>query len=102
MEKFSKFLMLITAAIFFVIADCNAQKVVRVLPTRPSIAARPRPPRPSPKSVWVSEEWLPSRNGYIYNPGYWSPPPRRGSVYLPGRWAKHGPGFVWVTGHWRK
>ncbi|HWZ02872.1 MAG TPA: hypothetical protein VNX40_04620 [Mucilaginibacter sp.] len=66
---------------------------------------RERPGRPSPRHVWVNEEWTwnGQANKYIYHPGYWMVPPRDGDVWVPGHWKRRGyqPGYKWVPGHWK-
>ena len=78
-----------------------AQQIyVKVHPVVP-VVVRPAPP--SPRHIWVAEEWKPNgRGGYVYAGGYWAAPPYAGAVWIPGHW-KRGPyGDYWVAGHWRR
>lgn len=101
MKKISRILMVITAVSLFAIADSNAQIVVRVRPNRPGPAVVVKSRRPSPRHVWVSEEWTPNGRGYAYRAGYWAIPPRPRAVWVSGHWANRPRGYVWVPGRWR-
>jgi len=93
--------MLVAIASLFAVANSNAQIVVRIRPERPREAVVVRPPAPSPRHVWVDEEWAPNGKTYAYRPGHWVEPPRRGGVWVAGRWTDRRGGSVWVAGHWR-
>lgn len=78
-----------------------AQFVVRVRPSRPARVITRRPPPPSPRHVWVEEDWVPQGNTYVWHGGYYAAPPRNGSRYAQGHWRNTRRGSVWVPGHWR-
>lgn len=79
----------------------KAQIVVRVRPERPHEVVVRRPAPPSPRHIWVQEEWVPQGGRYVWHGGYWAAPPRPGAVYVPGHWRDTRRGSVWVTGFWR-
>src|SRR4051812_24056878 len=101
MKNIRKILMLITAALLFGVADSNAQLIVRYRPHRPGPRAVVRVGRPTPRHVWVDEEWTPSGRTYVYKQGYWAEPPRPGAVWVAGHWAHRPRGYVWIPGHWK-
>ena len=51
---------------------CLGQIVVRARLGRPHAVVVARPSRPTPRHVWVSEEWVPSGGTYVYKEGYWA------------------------------
>ena len=53
---------------------------------RPVVPVVVRPVAPSPKHIWIAEEWRPNGATYVYAGGYWAAPPH--------------PGWYWVPGHW--
>lgn len=102
MKKFSRIILL--SAVLFVLAaeSSNAQEIiVRERMHRPGAVAFRRPFRPSPRHVWVAEEWAPVRGTYVYHAGYWAIPPHRGGVWVAGYWRHRPGGFVWIPGYWR-
>ena len=101
MKKITKVLMLLAATSLFAVASSNAQIIVRVRPHRPGPAVVVRTPAPSPRHVWVDEEWTPNGREYAYHPGYWAMPPHPRAVWISGHWAHRRGGSVWIPGHWR-
>ncbi len=81
-------------------ADAQAQIIVRVRPARPKVVVA-RPVAPSPRHVWVEEEWAPAGAGYQWRGGYWAAPPRERAIWVPGHWTGRRRGYTWVPGHWR-
>jgi hypothetical protein len=102
MKKISKILFLFMAVSLFTVAKSNAQVNIGL-----TIGARPvrprgyevRPFRPSPRHVWVAEEWTPNGGNYVYRPGYWALPPHPGAIWIAGHW-RHHRGYIWIAGHW--
>ena len=99
MKKITKVLMLFLALSAFTVSFVRAQEIV--------IGARlynhpreVRPPRPSPRHVWVSGEWAPGGGTYSWRAGYWALPQRPGGYWVKGHWAHRPRGWVWVGGHW--
>ncbi|NDC42794.1 MAG: hypothetical protein EBZ77_14800 [Chitinophagia bacterium] len=75
-----------------------AQIVVAVRPVRPVYT---RIAAPTPRHVWIEEEWVPSGGTYIFRGGRWMAPPRPGLVWVTGHWRHRRRGWVWIPGHWR-
>lgn len=100
MKKLSKILMLFVAVSTFTALKSNAQIVVRVRPVRPREVVVTRPPAPSPRHVWVAEEWNNEGGRYVYHAGYWAVPPRPHAVWVQGHWSNRPRGYVWIPGHW--
>ena len=98
MKKFVKGLMLASAVTLFAAATANAQLVVKV---RPTAAVVVRGKAPSPRHVWVDDEWVAEGGKYVRRPGHWEVPPHAGGVWVAGRWDKRPGGEVWIAGHWR-
>ena len=101
MSKFGKKAMLLLLLIGLSTAELSAQIVVRVRPPRPRVVVTARPPAPSPRHVWIDEDWEPAGAEYRWHGGYWAEPPRPHARWVAGSW-KHSPhGYVWVAGRWR-
>lgn len=85
------------------VTNSDAQIVVRVRPNRPSVVVTNRPPQPTPRHVWVDEDWRARGRRYNWHGGYWTAPPRRypNAAWVPGHWESRRGGNVWVGGHWR-
>lgn len=75
-----------------------AQFIIRFKPIAPRAA---RIVAPSPRHVWVEEDWRWRNNNYISTGGYWSAPPRGYAVWVNGYWKQSKRGWVWKPGHWR-
>ncbi len=86
--------------IAFAVMDSQAQVVVRVRPSRPKVVVV-APAPPSPRHVWVEEDWTPRGRSYVWHGGYYVEPPRPAAVWVPGHWAPRRHGYVWIRGHWR-
>lgn len=91
----------LASALAFTFSVSNAQIVVNVRPERPRTVVVARPPAPSPRHVWVEEDWAPGRRGYAWHGGYWAAPPRPHAVWVAGHWDRRPRGYVWVKGYWR-
>ncbi len=88
------------AALITVSASASqAQIIVRVRPAAPRTVIV-RPPAPSPRHVWVREDWRPVNGRYVYGGGYWAAPPRAGARFIAGHWRNTRRGSVWIPGHW--
>lgn len=79
----------------------QAQIVVRARLGRPARVVVNRPPAPSPRAVWVDEEWAPRGRSYAWRGGYWATPTRAHARWVAGHWANRPRGYVWVPGRWR-
>ena len=97
MKKFVKGLMLASAVTLFAVATTNAQIVVRVRPVYhgPVVV---RGEAPSPRHVWVEDEWAVRRGRYVRVAGHWEEHP--GGVWIAGHWDRRPGGWVWVEGRW--
>jgi hypothetical protein len=83
----------------FITAD--AQRIyVGIRPSRPTVVVK-RTVAPSPRHVWVDEEWVPQGNTYVWHGGYWAAPPRPHAVYVRGHWTHSRKGHIWIAGYWR-
>ena len=102
MKKITKVLMLLSVATFFAVSNSNAQEIiVRARLNRPGNVVVERPMRPSPRHVWVAEEWTPGGGTYAYHAGYWALPPHPRAIWIAGHWRNRPGGYVWIPGHWR-
>jgi hypothetical protein len=94
--------LLIAAAMTAAVNVSQAQIVVRARLGRPvTRVVAHRPPAPSPRHVWVEEDWRPKGRTYEWHGGYWAAPPRPRAVWVPGHWDRRPRGYVWVAGYWR-
>jgi len=100
MKNLKRILFLFIVVSAFTIAKSQAQVVVTVRPERPKEYVVARPAAPSPRHVWVAEEWTPQGGRYVYRAGYWAVPPHGHAAWIPGHWREHRGGYVWVPGHW--
>ena len=94
--------LLVAAAMTAAVNVSQAQIVIRARLGRPvSKVVVHRPPAPSPRHVWVEEDWRPAGRTYQWHGGYWVAPPRQRAVWVPGHWDHRRHGYVWVAGYWR-
>jgi len=106
MKKFTKIFIVLAIFSMGAFTKAKAQEIgVDVQLNRPHEYERneiERPNRPSPRHVWVSEDWRWEGGRYNYHPGYWALPPRGHAHWVPGRWVKreHRPGYRWFPGRW--
>jgi hypothetical protein len=90
--------LLLAAIAFGASYTATAQIYVNVRPVAPVVV---RTPAPSPRHVWIDEEWREEGHGYKYAGGHWELPPHPGEKWIPGHWAHEGRGDRWIPGHWR-
>jgi hypothetical protein len=76
----------------------SAQVWVTIRPPRPHYV---RVVAPSPRHVWIDEDWTLRGGQYVWNGGRWALPPHPGMVWVPGHWRHRPGGDFWVGGHWR-
>ncbi len=101
MKKITRVFALLIVATFFAAAQSKAQEIIvreRPIHRGPVIV---RPVAPSPRHVWVAEEWTPAGSAYTYRAGYWALPPRPRAVWIAGHWGHRPGGYAWIPGHWR-
>ena len=99
MQTVKRFLFVLAVALTCSAFSSSAQIVVNVRPERPHYE---RVAAPSPRHVWIDEEWQPRGGAYVFAGGHWAEPPRPGVAWVPGHWKQHPHGWVWVAGHWRR
>jgi len=95
-----KILKLFIAGVIFLAAAqaASAQVYVRVRPTAPRVE---RVVAPSPRHVWVDNDWRYENNQYVYNGGRWVEPPQGHHRWVNGHWKRHGKkGWEWKEGRW--
>ncbi|MCW3122484.1 MAG: hypothetical protein JWQ38_1976 [Flavipsychrobacter sp.] len=98
MKNLKKGLVILAFATFGAAFSSSAQIVVRIRPDRPHYT---RVVAPSPRHVWVDEEWTPRGDRYEFAGGRWVEPPREHVRWVPGHWKNTPNGYVWRAGHWR-
>jgi hypothetical protein len=100
MKKIMRILMLFLAMFAFTVSVSHAQSIyvgARIGRPHPVV----RPVRPSPRHVWVGEEWVPQGGTYVYKDGYWAEPPHPGGIWIAGHWRHRRQGWIWIAGYWR-
>ena len=98
MKNIKKLLLILSIALFCA-SGSFAQIYVHVRPVVPHYV---RIEAPSPRHVWIDEEWEPRGGSYAFVGGHWAEPPYAGATWVPGRWAHHDRGEYWIRGHWRR
>ena len=93
------FLVMVMVAAGAITNQASAQVYVSVRPVWHPIAHRP--PAPSPRHVWIDEEWENRGGTYVAVGGHWAAPPRPHAVWVGGHWAHERRGDYWIAGHWR-
>ena len=111
MKKITKILFVLAVVSLSAFTKAKAQVDIGVnlqlhRPAQYEDNERFHPNRPSPRHVWVAEEWdLAGGQTYKYKPGYWALPPRtRRSLGVAGHWIRreHHAGYIWNPGHWSR
>lgn len=98
MNRLSKLALALAFSLAFALnSTAQVEFSVRVRPPAPVIV---RPAPPSPRHVWVNEDWEWRDGRYIFVGGHWIAPERAGAIWRPGHWARRPSGWVWVPGHW--
>jgi hypothetical protein len=87
----------LSIALTGIVYGASAQIVVKIHPPRPHYV---RVVAPSPRHVWIDEDWTARGGRYEWNGGRWVEPPQPGMIWIGGSW-RHSPrGDVWVAGKW--
>lgn len=79
--------------------SASAQIYVSVRPAWHPVA---RTVAPSPRHVWIDEEWESRGGHYVAVGGHWAEPPHPGWVWVPGHWMHERRGEYWRPGHWAR
>ncbi len=98
MKKTKKILLALAIAMTSGMLSASAQIYVHVRPILP-IVVRTAPP--SPRHIWINEEWHERDGRYEYNGGHWVAPPHDGDIYAPGHWEQSKRGHRWHEGSWK-
>jgi|ERR1700752_2843584 len=91
---------LLFAVLFFGAGlTAQAQIYVKIRPPVPVVVVTERP---SPRHVWIGEEWDENNGGYIYSGSRWDTPRRDGDDWHQGHWNHHKEhGDHWEHGGWK-
>lgn len=100
MKIIARSLCVLAFAVFVNVYSSSAQVYIKVRPHRPP-KVDVRINAPSPRHVWIEDDWEPYNGRYEYRGHRWVEPPRAGVVWVPGHWRHRRHGWVWVPGHWR-
>ena len=101
MKNFKKALFMLGLSLILGINYSSAQVEI-VVRARPHIPHYVRVEAPSPRHVWIDEEWEPREGSYVFVGGHWALPPHPEWVWVPGHWRARPNGEAWVPGHWRR
>jgi hypothetical protein len=82
------------------IASAQAADIV-VKTKPPATRVERRPPRPSPKHVWIGGYHKWDGRAYAWEPGRWEVPPREHAVWVAPKWQHSNDGYTFVEGRWR-
>lgn len=93
------FLVLVVLAAGSIPNQASAQIYVSVRPVWHPVH---RTVAPSPRHVWIDEEWEARGGTYVAVGGHWALPPHPGWAWVPGHWAHERRGQYWIAGHWRR
>lgn len=91
-------LLMVTLVLLSGLGSINAQEII--ITERPVRPHYERVAAPSPRHVWIEEEWEPRGGRYVFAGGHWAAPPRPGLIWVPGFWERRPRGEVWVRGRW--
>ena len=79
--------------------SASAQVYVSV---HPAWAPVRRPPPPSPRHVWIDEDWEYRGGRYVAVGGHWAVAPHPGWIWISGRWEHSRHGDRWIAGRWAR
>ena len=99
MKKGQKLLLALGIIMSCGIFSASAQIYVNVRPARQHYV---QTPAPSPRHVWVKEDWRERDGKYEWNGGRWAEPPHEGEKYRGGRWHRSSKGQTWRQGAWHR
>ncbi len=96
MNKLQKLIILGAIATFGNVFAASAQIYIGVRPVRPVVV---RTVAPSPRHVWIDEDWSERDGKYAFVGGHWEEG-RAGYRYVPGHWQHERRGHYWAPGKW--
>jgi hypothetical protein len=97
MSKLKRVLSVLAIAITCGSSSVSAQIFVTIRPSRPVYV---RTTAPSPRHIWIEEDWNERGDGYEWGGGHWAEPPRPGNRYHRGYWRHSSRGDQWTPGRW--
>ncbi len=98
MKNIKKVLFILAIALTSGAYSSMAQIYVHVRPPRPVAVVRIA--APSPRHVWIDEDWQERNGRYEWNGGRWEEPQHPGDRYHAGHWNHNGHGHQWKAGGW--
>ena len=101
MQRIKQFLFILVLALACGTYSTNTYAQEVVVGVRPHMPHFDRGPAPSPRHVWIGEEWEPRGGAYVFVGGHWAEPPHPGWMWIPGHWKDTPRGSIWVAGHCR-
>ena len=100
MQRIKQFLFILVLALACGTYSTNTYAQEVVVGVRPHMPHFDRGPAPSPRHVWIGEEWEPRDGTYAFVGGHWAMPPQPHMVWISGHWRETPHGSVWDRGHW--
>ena len=97
MNKVQKLVFATAIALFSGIYVASAQIYVNLRPERPVVV---RVDPPTPRHVWIDEDWEEVNGQYAWRGGRWEAPPHEGDRYRAGHWSHSDKGQRWEKGRW--
>jgi hypothetical protein len=98
MNKIERIIVTLAVAISGSAFSTSAQIYVRIRPVHVVVT---RSVAPSPRHIWIEEDWNGRGDGYEYSGGHWAEPPREGYSYRRGYWSHGSRGHYWHAGSWQ-
>jgi WXXGXW repeat (2 copies) len=100
MKNIKKALFMLALILTFGAVSSMAQVYVNVRPVRP--VAVVRVDAPSPRHVYIDEDWRENNGSYEWHGGRWEAPPHAGYHYTAGYWDHNDHGHRWHQGRWHR
>jgi len=97
MNRIQKTVLATFVVAFLNISVASAQIYVNVRPIKPVVV---RIEAPTPRHVWIDEDWMERDGHYVWSGGHWEAPPHNGYRYTKGYWRHSGHGHAWHAGRW--
>ncbi len=101
MQSIKRFLFILAVALSCGAYSNSSYAQEVVVGVRPVVPHYERVAAPSPRHVWIDEEWEARDGRYVFVGGHWAEPPHPGWIWIPGHWRDSPRGHVWISGHWR-